>query len=124
MSIELKLIFAFIFHLIGDYILQNNWMATEKVKRFFPAAIHAITYSLLFLTITNVWAWLIILITHFFIDRYRLAIYWIKLVNWNWDSNNFGFPQSTLTLVSFWLSIIIDNVWHIIINSTAIYFIR
>lgn len=124
MSIELKIIFAFIFHLIGDYIIQNNWLATEKTKKFFPAALHAILYSLLFLIITNVWAWLIILITHFLIDRYRLAIYWIKLVNWNWKSTNYGFSPSTPPLVSFWLSIIIDNVWHIIINTAAIYLIQ
>ncbi len=30
--------------LVGDYILQSHWMATEKTKRSAAAALHAITY--------------------------------------------------------------------------------
>lgn len=31
-----------ILHLFGDYILQTNWMATEKVKKSFAAFAHAL----------------------------------------------------------------------------------
>lgn len=81
MPIELTLILGFIFHLLGDYIFQNDWMANNKTKRFFPAFLHATIYSLPFLLITSFEFWLIIYITHFLIDRYRLAVYWIRLVN-------------------------------------------
>lgn len=40
-------------HLVGDYILQSHWMATEKTKRSIAAATHAITYTLPFLLLTR-----------------------------------------------------------------------
>lgn len=33
-------------HMVGDYIIQSDWMATEKTKRSAVAAIHAVTYTL------------------------------------------------------------------------------
>ncbi len=68
-------------HLVGDYILQSDWMANEKTKRFLPAAIHALVYSIGFLIFRpSPVAWLVICLSHFLIDRYRLARYvvWAK----------------------------------------------
>ncbi len=70
-----------IIHAIGDYVLQSDWMANEKTKRHGAAAVHAIFYSFPFLLFRpSIAAWLVILVTHFFIDRYRLARYvvWAK----------------------------------------------
>jgi len=68
-------------HLVGDYVLQSDWMATEKTKRSLPALVHALMYTLPFLLLTQVW-WQLALIasTHFVIDRWRLARYvcWAK----------------------------------------------
>ena len=112
-----------LFHFIGDYLTQNNWMAQNKTKSFLPAFIHATIYSLPFLFIVTLPFWSVIYVTHFFIDRYRLAQYWIRLVNWNWDMsvNNYGFSKETPAWLSTWLMIIIDNLWHIIINTAVIY---
>jgi hypothetical protein len=61
-------------HLWGDYILQSDWMAQNKTKAYLPAFVHALLYSLGFLLLRPSWkAWLVIAVTHFFIDRYRLA---------------------------------------------------
>lgn len=68
-------------HLIGDYVLQNQWMADNKTKRLWPAIVHGAFYTLPFLLITlNPWSLLIIFGTHVVIDRYRLAKYiiWFK----------------------------------------------
>ena len=68
-------------HLIGDYVLQSHWMAQEKTKQSFAAAVHATTYTLPFLFLTqSVAALAFILWTHFLIDRFRLARYvvWAK----------------------------------------------
>lgn len=68
-------------HLVGDYLFQSDWMATEKLKRWWPAAAHGITYTLPYVLVTrNPWALLIIGGTHIVIDRYRLAKYvvWLK----------------------------------------------
>jgi len=63
-------------HLIGDYIVQSDWMATDKLKKATAALVHATSYSLPFLLMSPSWkAWAFIVGTHFLIDRYRLAKY-------------------------------------------------
>lgn len=68
-------------HAVGDYILQSHWMATGKTKQSFAAAIHAITYTLPFIFITqSPGALAVICGTHFVVDRFRLArfLVWFK----------------------------------------------
>ncbi len=68
-------------HMIGDYVLQSDWMATEKTKRSLAALVHVVTYSIPFLFLTtSPLAILFIAGTHFVIDRWRLARYvvWAK----------------------------------------------
>jgi hypothetical protein len=68
-------------HLVGDYVLQSDWMANEKTKRNTAAMAHALVYSLAFLLLhPSLAAWLVIVATHFAIDRWRLARYvvWAK----------------------------------------------
>lgn len=70
-------------HLWGDYILQSDWMAENKTKRWLPAAIHATVYSLAFLLFRpSLLAFTVILGTHYLIDRYRLARYVVWAKNW------------------------------------------
>lgn len=122
MTVELAIILGFVFHLLGDYVTQNDWLANEKTKSFLPAFIHATCYSLPFLWVCGGLPWVIIYVSHFLIDRYRLAVYWIKLVNWNWGSKNFGYDDSKPSWMSVWLMIAVDNVIHIVINTFCIYF--
>lgn len=114
------LVWGLLFHFIGDYLLQNDWMASNKTKSSFAAFIHALTYSALFALITNLEEWLVIFGTHFLIDRFRLAVYWIKLVNWNWKSKNYGYSDDKPAFLSIWLLIIIDNTFHILINTLCL----
>lgn len=66
-------------HLIGDYALQNHWMATTKTRSWFSAVVHAACYTVPFLILTqNSVALAVICGTHAVIDRYRLASYWIN----------------------------------------------
>jgi hypothetical protein len=70
-----------VLHAIGDYVLQSDYMATEKTKRWLPALAHAVVYTLPFLFLTrSPLALLVIAATHFVIDRWRLARYvcWAK----------------------------------------------
>lgn len=70
-------------HALGDYIFQSHWMATEKTKQHWAAFCHALVYSLPFLALKpSLLAWIVIFVTHFFIDRYRLARYVVWLKNW------------------------------------------
>lgn len=117
-------------HAIGDYILQSDWMANEKTKRHLPAAAHAFVYSVPFWVFQpSLIAWLIILITHFFIDRYRLARYVVWLKNfiappgsnapWS-DCVATGYPSARPLWLAVWLLIAADNILHIIINALAL----
>lgn len=78
-------------HLFGDYILQSDWMANNKTKRSWPAFVHALLYSLCFVPLIwfhgrvplaswVCWGW--IFVTHFLIDRFRLARYVVWAKNW------------------------------------------
>lgn len=72
-----------ILHLLGDYVLQSDWMAQNKRKSSFAAGAHALTYSLPFLLLQpSLTAFAVILGTHFLIDRFGLARYvvWAKNV--------------------------------------------
>lgn len=113
-----------LFHAIGDYLTQNDWVAVNKVKNtklgYFACILHSLLYSLPFLFITSLYGWLFILISHFFIDKYRLAVYWLKLVNWNWSSKNFGFSEDKPFALSIWLLIIVDNIFHLICNYISV----
>jgi hypothetical protein len=68
-------------HAVGDYVLQSDWMAQRKTKKFLVALAHAVAYSLPFLFLTQSWKAMVVIIgTHAVIDRFRLAKYvvWAK----------------------------------------------
>jgi hypothetical protein len=70
-------------HLVGDYILQSDWMANEKTKRSVAALAHVLCYSLPFLFFRpSLAAWAFIGVTHFVIDRWRLARWVVYFKNW------------------------------------------
>ncbi|EAY24725.1 hypothetical protein M23134_05527 [Microscilla marina ATCC 23134] len=60
------------------------------------------------------------MVTHFLIDKFQLALYWIKLINWRKESTNYGFSDKKPVWVALWLFVIIDNSFHLIINYAAI----
>jgi hypothetical protein len=71
-------------HAIGDYVIQSDWMAHEKRARPLVALVHALSYSLPFLVLTDAswWAMLVIVLSHAVIDHFGLARYvcWTKNV--------------------------------------------
>jgi hypothetical protein len=106
-------------HLVGDYLLQNDWMASNKTKDMSVAAIHGATYFLPFFLITNsFWALIVILITHIIIDHYSLAREFNKLKNDCWTFN--GFPLDRPIWLTTWVIIIMDNTMHLLINYFAL----
>lgn len=115
-------------HLVGDYITQTDWMATEKTKQDRAAFAHAIVYTLPFLLLSpSLLAFLTIGITHYLIDRYRLARYVVFAKNWatnrslKWaDCSATGYPSATPPWLAVWLLIIADNTLHLCINYAAL----
>tara|TARA_R100000908_G_scaffold62889_1_gene42667 strand:+ start:205 stop:585 length:381 start_codon:yes stop_codon:yes gene_type:complete len=119
-----------ILHLIGDYLLQSDWMALNKTKCSKAAAAHAVTYSLPFLLICpSAEAFLVICITHFFIDRFRLARYVVFAKSrlgpkryWHkWeDCKETGYHKDVPQWLSLWLLVACDNTIHLLINFLAL----
>jgi len=118
-------------HLVGDFVIQSHWMATNKSKRSFVTAIHAITYALPFLFLTrSVLASSLIALTHFVIDHWRLArfVIWARnslapvdsRVAWADCSHVTGQPKDVPIWLSMWLLIIVDNVMHLVCNALII----
>lgn len=127
-----------ILHLIGDYVTQSDWMANNKTKRSWPAACHAVIYSLPFLLLRPSWAaFAVILGTHFLIDRFRLArlvVYTKNVIlsphrpcdleyieRWRWSNcSGTGYPSDAPPWLAVWLLIAADNTLHLAINYTAL----
>jgi len=122
-------------HLVGDYLLQSDWMATKKAAKGGEGAIsclaHALVYTLPFLLLTShpkALCW--IFVTHYIIDRYRLARYVVFAKNflaprsgwpppWAQCTGN-GYPPDRPLWLTTWLFIIADNTLHLIMNGSAL----
>lgn len=107
---------AIIGHLVGDFILQNDWMAQNKKKSSFPCFIHCLiwTYSVM---LFSGWFWImsprvlavfgILFVTHFIQDRTQIIGWWMRL-KWKDQSLFATAPMAP------WSLIVVDNTWHIV----------
>ena len=118
-----------IFHLIGDYVTQSDWMAQNKTKSTFAAFCHATVYSLPFLLIASMNAWLVIWSTHLLIDRFRLARFVVYAKNFlsppaswqKWQNcSAIGYHKDSPPWLAVWLMIAADNTIHLVINERAL----
>lgn len=118
-----------ILHLIGDYVTQSDWMALNKTKSTWAAFCHATIYSLPFLAIASLNAWLVIWSTHLLIDRFRLARYLAYAKNFlgarsSWhpwsECSGTGYHKDTPPFMAVWLMIAADNTLHLAINAASI----
>ncbi len=67
----------FVAHLIGDFILQNEWMAVNKKNRSFACMVHTLVYLVPFLlSYLQWWQILLIGIQHFIQDRTEFIFWW------------------------------------------------
>lgn len=120
----------FLAHLVGDYLIQSDWMANEKTKRWWPAIAHGVTYTLPYLFVTrSPWALAVIAGTHIVIDHYRLArhVCWAKNLlaparyRYPWrECSGTGYHESRPPWMAVWLLIIADNTIHLAINAAAV----
>jgi hypothetical protein len=116
-------------HLTGDYLIQSDWMAIEKTKRWWPAIVHGVTYTAPYALVTqSLPALLVIGLTHIVIDRYRLARYVVFVKNFlapvkSWpvwrECRTTGYPSDRPEWLTVWLMIVADNTIHLLINTGA-----
>jgi hypothetical protein len=66
-------------HIVGDFVLQSDWMALNKSKKTWIALVHGVLYTTPFLVFTrSVPALLFIALTHAVIDRFGIP----KYISW------------------------------------------
>lgn len=107
-----NLVGAIVGHFVGDYLLQNDWMANNKKRKSLPCLVHVVLYTaavMLFsgwfthqhaLAITAA-----IAIPHFIIDRSHIP-YWYMLAV---GQKNFAHVP-----MAPWSIIAVDNTMHFV----------
>ena len=93
-------------HLIGDYLMQNDWMALNKKKNTWACLAHVVTYMIPFLlTPLAIWQILLIGLQHYLIDRTQFVMWFMKVK---------GSEKFATGPCSPWSIIVVDNILHIL----------
>lgn len=98
---------AVIGHMVGDYLLQNDWMATKKKQRSLPCLVHCVLWTISVLVFSGWWRWdvaIFLFVCHFIQDRSQLIVKWMSI-------QQKGFMEPPL---GPWSIIVVDNVWHLV----------
>lgn len=120
---------SWLVHLIGDFPLQNSFLATRKRLDTgvwfapFVATLHGAIYSIPFLLFylwnpCNPWTsldgleWGLIWGTHTVIDYLNLGAFWVRLYNWDWSN-----WQEEGAKTPLFVCIAIDQVQHFACNA-------
>jgi hypothetical protein len=99
---------ALIGHMVGDFVIQNDWMATNKKQRSFPCLVHCVLWTASVMFFAEAWSpWLALWLfaTHFAIDRTQFISWWMNNV-----SGQSGFAEH----LKPWSLIAVDNTFHLI----------
>jgi len=115
-------LYLFFAHLIGDWIIQTYWMATEKSKHLIPLLAHVVSYHIftlgaLYLAGVDptkaIGATLFLAFTHAILDNRRFEIWWLRMIKkvkdeeipiWLLLGVDQSFHLILLAMVAFWLS--------------------
>lgn len=106
------LLLAIIGHLVGDYLLQNDWMALHKKKSLMRCSAHCIIWAWSVCLFAG-WigsakygvVWAILFLLHMAQDHTDIVAQWMDLI---------GQRQFRTGSCSPWSTIVVDNVWHIV----------
>ena len=107
-------------HLVGDYLLQSDWMAAEKRRHPLPALVHAGLYGLPFLPLgPSPTALVTIVLSHFVIDRWALARH-VARARDHLAPRCAWTPAARPAWETWVLGLITDNTLHVLINGWAL----
>jgi hypothetical protein len=94
---------ALVMHLIGDWLLQNHWMATKKVDLRHPAAwIHSGIHGVLLGLVLGWQAGVVLAVIHMIVDTRAPLRWWSRV-----------FGQTTEGPIGAHVTIWVDQVVHI-----------
>lgn len=97
----------FIGHLVGDYILQNDWQAKQKKSKTWPCLVHVLLYTLSIWAFTSwpVWAIAVVAVTHFVQDRTDIIRKYMIAI---------GQKDFASGVMAPWSLVVVDNVFHLV----------
>lgn len=102
------MISALVGHLVGDYLLQNDWMALNKKKSSLHCAVHCLVWTACVVSFATwpLWTAVPLFVTHFIQDRTNIVSHYMDLV---------GQTSFRTGPCAPWSSIVVDNVLHILL---------
>lgn len=106
-------------HFIGDWMLQNNWMAMNKTKVIWVRALHCLIYSACFFWLPFWWI-AYIFVTHFIIDSYK-PLYWFRRLKGDFKNMD-EFIESFNTPAGFYVNVTLDQIFHILTFLPLVYY--
>jgi hypothetical protein len=117
-------------HLIGDYLLQNDWMAQGKKKSALPCFVHVVIYTAAVMLLTHwpLWAATVVAMPHYAIDRWQFVPWYMRKIGQakfmmlpTVESHNLtGLAGERIHRVEYkvglgpWSVIVVDNVMHLV----------
>lgn len=104
----MDLLSAIIGHLVGDYLLQFDYIAENKKKSKFVCLFHCLIWTSLVVSfgqVYNIWAITILFLTHYIQDSGTIIQKYMNFMG----QKNFAKPP-----LAPWSVIVVDNVWHIV----------
>lgn len=104
----MTLTLAIVGHLVGDYLLQNDWMALHKKQSAFRCAVHCALWTLAVCAFAGWWypaAFVFLFAAHFAQDHTTVIAWWMDKT---------GQTAFRTGPCAPWSIIVVDNVWHIV----------
>ena len=118
-------------HLVGDYLLQNNWMALNKAKYDLKGWVacfgHCFVYTLTMAVFTNDWSagWIVLVfLSHFLIDKFGFVEWYLhtikgrsikdclRLASDQYSTCSIDVLQISITAFVY---IVCDNTFHLLV---------
>lgn len=128
-----NIIFAFLGHLVGDYLFQTKKMALNKStpgsEGLWLCTLHVLIYTLSVCLFVQNFALLFIILVfapHWIIDRFSLATYWLKLIKGRTFEDAYRSESEFRDFDIAFTSIVytvIDNTFHILCLVGALYIV-
>lgn len=133
---------AIIGHLVGDYLLQNDFLANGKKKASWICSIHAAIWTVCVMLFAG-WrpdligvpkffiAYVVLFNLHYIQDRGSFVVWWMKrmgqskfmqcdqvhkegLIDVSGPAGNIQWRYVVTPGLGPWSIIVVDNVWHIV----------
>lgn len=93
-------------HLVGDFLLQNDWMTSRKKESAWVSLVHVFFYSLPFIFVPfSLGQILLVAIQHFIQDRTEVVPWLMKVL---------GRKEFMKEPFAPWSLILVDNILHIL----------